>query len=167
MEMRDVYFRDGTKTGKTVAKHQKLEKGEWLLHAIAILKTEDGGYIMQQRSKKARHYPGQWDVTGGGVNAGETGAEGAAREVWEELGIEVDAEKMRFMLREHQELGEDTGLIIETYAARVSVPEGGFRLEAREVEGVKIVPAAEFIDTVCYNKSEAYRQMLLRTIREI
>lgn len=66
MEMRDVFDKDGRFTGKTVPKHAQLEKGEYFLHAIVILRMEDGGYLLQQRSLKARWYAGAWDVTGGG-----------------------------------------------------------------------------------------------------
>ena len=79
MEMRDVFDKDGRFTGKTVPKHAQLEKGEYFLHAIVILRMEDGGYLLQQRSLKARWYAGAWDVTGGGVSAGETSAQAAAR----------------------------------------------------------------------------------------
>ncbi len=88
MEMRDVFDKDGRFTGKTVPKHAQLEKGEYFLHAIVILRMEDGGYLLQQRSLKARWYAGAWDVTGGGVSAGETSAQAAAREAYEELGLD-------------------------------------------------------------------------------
>ena len=60
MEMRDVFDKDGRFTGKTVPKHAQLEKGEYFLHAIVILRMEDGGYLLQQRSLKARWYAGAW-----------------------------------------------------------------------------------------------------------
>ncbi len=166
MEMRDVFRRDGTFTGMSIPKHTPMQKGWYLSHAIIIMKTEDGGYIMQQRSPKAKYSPGEWDVTGGGVISGETGAQAAVREAYEELGVEVDPGKLVHMLREITEWGEDYGMICDTYAARVTPPEK-FRISETEVAGVKIVPFREFIDTVTYNKTDAFREMLERVEREI
>ncbi len=42
--------------------------------------------MVQQRALKARYYAGKWDMTGGGVRAGETPVEAAVRELSEELG---------------------------------------------------------------------------------
>lgn len=167
MEMRDVYHRDGTPMGRSIEKHDKLEKGWYLLHAIVILKMMDGRYIMQQRSLEARHYPGQWDVTGGGVMSGESSAHAAAREAEEELGVTVDPENLKLMLREVTEWGEDRGMICDTYAARVDVREDGFALNRWEVNDVRCVDFDTFFSTVIYNKSEAFAEMLKRVEREI
>lgn len=167
MEMRDLYLRDGTFTGVTVEKHTKLEKGQYVLHAIIIMKTPDGQYIMQQRSKKAKYSPGEWDVTGGGVSAGETTAQAAVREAEEELGVMAKPENLVHMLREITEYGDDFGMICDTYAACVELPQGGFRIAEREVEDVKCVGFEEFLETVTYNKTAAFREMLCRVEREI
>lgn len=166
MEMRDVFLRDGTFTGRSIAKHTPMQKGWYLLHAIIIMKTENGGYIMQQRSLKAKYSPGEWDVTGGGVTSGETSAQAAVREAFEELGVVAEESNLVHMLREITEWGEDYGMICDTYAARVKTPEQ-FRIAGREVNDVKIVPFEEFINTVTYNKTEAFRAMLERVEREI
>lgn len=167
MEMRDVFRRDGTFTGMSIEKHQPMQKGWYLSHAIIILKTEDGGYIMQQRSPKAKHSPGMWDVTGGGVIAGETTAQAAVREAFEELGVTVEPENLCHMLREITEWGEDYGMICDTWAARVKIPEDGFDIAEREVHDVKVVPFCEFLETVTYNKTEAFYRMLERVEAEI
>lgn len=166
MEMRDVFLRDGTFTGMSIGKHEPMQKGWYLLHAIIILKTEEGQYIMQQRSLKAKHSPGEWDVTGGGVVSGETSAQAAVREAYEELGVDADEKKLVHMLREVTEWGEDYGMICDTYAVRVKPPET-FRIAGREVNAVKIVSFEEFVNTVTYNKSAVFRTMLERVEREI
>lgn len=167
MEMRDIYLRDGTYTGMCIEDGTKLQKGQYVLHAILIMKTNDDQYIMQQRSLETKYYPGQWDVTGGGVSAGETTAQAAVREAEEELGIKADPAALKHMLREITEYGEDFGMICDTYAARVELPEGGFRIAEREVEDVRCVGFEEFLNTVTYNKTAAFREMLCRVEREI
>lgn len=167
MEMRDVFLRDGTFTGMQIEKHTPMKKGWYLSHAIIIMKTMDGGYIMQQRALKAKYSAGMWDVTGGGVTAGETSAQAAVREAFEELGVIVRPEKLKHMLREITEWGEDYGMICDTYAVRVELPEGGFNIAGREVNDVKVVPFEEFLETVTYNKTPEFRQMLHRVEKEV
>lgn len=167
MEMRDLYLRDGTFTGTSIEKHTKLKAGQYVLHAIVIMKTDDGQYIMQQRSLMAKYSPGEWDVTGGGVSAGETSAQAAVREAEEELGVHVEPSRMVHMLREITEWGEDYGMICDTYAARVSLPEEGFRIAEFEVNDVKCVGFEEFLNTVTYNKTPAFREMLERVEAEV
>lgn len=167
MEMRDVFLRDGTFAGMSIAKHTPMQKGWYLSHAIIIMKTMDGKYIMQQRSPKAKYSPGMWDVTGGGVTSGETSAQAAVREAFEELGVTAREENLVHMLREITEWGEDYGMICDTYAARVELPEEGFNIAQREVHDVRVVDFKEFIDTVTYNKTEDFRRMLERVEEEI
>ena len=163
MEMRRVYTKDGVFTGRIEEKHAPMRPGDYFLHAIIILKTDDDKYIMQQRSLKARHCPGKWDVTGGGVAADETTAQAAAREAYEELGVEVDEAALRHFLREVTTW--ESG--IDTYSALVSVPEGGFNISEREVNDVKVVDFEEFLENVMYNKTEVFRDALMRIDREI
>ena len=167
MEMRDVFLKDGTFTGLTIEKHTPMQKGWYLLHAIIIMRTADGQYVMQQRSLRARYSPGKWDVTGGGVISGETSAQAAVREAYEEVGVTVEPEKLRHMLREIHYWGEDYGMICDTYAAQVKLPEGGFRIAEYEVNDVKCVSFEEFLETVTYNKSEAFYEMLKKVEREL
>jgi 8-oxo-dGTP pyrophosphatase MutT (NUDIX family) len=163
MELRDVFTRDGAFTGKVIEKGSKIGPGEYLYHAHIILKNADGRYLLQRRSLKARYFPGQWDVTGGGVQHGETGAEAAAREAKEELGVAVDPADCFFAGRQVEDWdGQNYGLISDIYGARIDVDPGKLTLSAREVAGAKLVPFAEFVGTVLYNKDVNYRRMLER-----
>ena len=168
MEMRKVYTKDGAFTGRIEEKHAPMLPGDYFMHVIIILKTPEDKYIMQQRSLKARHCPGKWDVTGGGVAADETPAQAAVREAYEELGVKVDETALRHFLREVTtwETGVN-GIIIDTYAARAEAPEEGFRIAEREVNAVKLVDFAEYLENVMYNKTDVFREALMRIEREI
>ena len=88
MEYREVYTRGGEPTGEIVEKHAPRRPGDYFRHVLLVMKTEDspppgqgeGQYIVQQRSLNARFYAGKWDVTGGGVQAGETPEDAVIRE---------------------------------------------------------------------------------------
>lgn len=150
-------MRDGTPTGKIVPKHTPQNDGEYFRHTVVILALDDGRYILQQRSLKARYYPGKWDVTGGGVSAGETSAEAAAREAYEELGVRVRPEECRHVFTETTDWRDSPGgLILDMYYARAAIPEGGFRLAEREVNDVRIVDYHEFVESIRFNKTPEF-----------
>jgi 8-oxo-dGTP pyrophosphatase MutT (NUDIX family) len=54
--------------------------------AAAILRLDDGRYVMQLRdSKPGIWYPGHWGCFGGAIDAGETAEQAVRRELLEEL----------------------------------------------------------------------------------
>lgn len=161
MERRDVYTADGQRTGKVIEKGTPIGAGEYLYHVHIIMKNADGQYVLQQRALKAKHYPGKWDVTGGGVSHGETGAEAAAREAREELSIVIDPKDEILAGRQvdHWDDG-NRGLITDIFAARVDVDPDKLEISRREVEAVRLVPFEEFVETVTYNKTAEYRALL-------
>ena len=169
-EYREVYRRDGTPTGEIVEKHAPKRPGDYFLHAIVILKTADspapgageGRYIMQQRSLKARFYAGKWDVTGGGVRAGETPRQAAAREAREELGLAVDPTALRECYRYYADWDDGSGLIITMFACRAPVPADGFAFDPYEVNDVTIAPFHEFRRHVLDHNDEAFGRALDR-----
>lgn len=175
MEYVDVFLRDGTPTGRIIEKHGQDQPGDYFKHAIIIMKCVDspaaglgeGKYIMQQRALKARYSPGKWDVTGGGVIAGETPAEAAAREAAEEVGVSVDPRDLILYHKYYADWNDGTGLIFHVYACRVEVPEEGLVWNEREVNDVKIVGFQEFYDNVMHNKDEDFGEALKRIEKEI
>src|SRR5690349_17223825 len=53
-----------------------------------------GWFLMQERDEHAPVWPDTWCFPGGGIEAGETPREGAARELAEETGIVVAADSL-------------------------------------------------------------------------
>ena len=156
MEKREVYTKDGKPTGKIALKHSERIPGEYFRHVLVIMKTSDsplpgkgeGTYIMQQRSLKSKYYAGKWDMTGGGVIAGETPEEAAVREVMEELNIKIDINNLKNIYEFIIDLDDGTGLIVTMFACRVNVPKDGFSYDKNEVNDVKIAPFKEFYNNV-------------------
>lgn len=165
-EMSDIFDENDVYTGITQPKHIPLLPGQYRRHAVIIMKT-DMGYIMQQRSLRARFFPGEWDVTGGAVTAGEDPAHAAVREAFEELGVAVPRERARLMHREKLHWENGTGAELYVYAARAEIPEGGLKADRYEVNDVKIVPFEEFCERISYNKTPEFMQAMKRIDSEI
>ena len=155
-EYRDVYTRDGEKTGEIREKHAPNNPGDYFLHAIDILRCRDGRYILQQRSLKARFFPGAWDVTGGGVDTGETPLQAGIREAQEELGLIVRPEDMREIHRFRADWDNGGGLIVSVFGCAVDLPEEGLKPNEWEVNAVKLVSFEEYYGTVIPGRNEAF-----------
>ena len=169
-EFREALTRDGVPKGIIRDKHGKKEAGEYFRHVILILKTEDspapgageGWYISQQRSLKARHFPGKWDVTGGGVLAFETLEEAGVREAKEELGLDIDPASLKPFYTYYEDWDDGTGLILTMFSCRVDVPTDGFRWNEREVNNVDVVPLAVFLEQVRDHNDEDFCDAIRR-----
>lgn len=161
----DLYDRSGRNLGKRIRKGTKREKGEYYRHVHIILYSEAGGWLIQQRSMEKEYSPGKWDVTGGGVMAGEESRDAALREVKEELGLSIPPEKLRFAARQ---IVEEAGqCILDIWYARLDFRPEDCVLQLGEVDAVKLVSFSEMADTVCHNKGQEYREILEKIRVEI
>ncbi len=96
MEILDIYDEHGNLTGRTAERSTFLSKGEYFLCAHVILENQDGLFLVQKRSDTKATRPGQWDITAGAVDAGETSLDGALREAKEEIGLTLPERKCAF-----------------------------------------------------------------------
>lgn len=168
MEYREVLTREGTPTGRIVEKHAPGRSGWYFGHALLVMKTADspppgrgeGRYIVQQRSLKALHYAGKWDMTGGGVQAGETAEAAAIREAKEELHVSLAPGQFTFSRSFPVDWPDGTGLWVTLFGCRVPVPENGFTFDEREVNDVRVFPFSEFRAQVMDHNGEALGLLL-------
>ena len=67
--------------------------------AVMLYRVVDGEveYLFQHRSKFLKGNPDKWDVSAGGhINLGEPVLDSAVREAYEEIGVKLDRNKMKF-----------------------------------------------------------------------
>ncbi|MDO4405151.1 MAG: NUDIX domain-containing protein [Atopobiaceae bacterium] len=89
-EMIDVYDRNRNHTGLTIPREGAfLHEGQYMLYVLALIEAPDGRFLITQRSPEKHWGAGWWEVTGGGVRAGETSLQALRREVPEETGLEI------------------------------------------------------------------------------
>ncbi|MCR5271780.1 MAG: NUDIX hydrolase [Lachnospiraceae bacterium] len=88
-ELVDIYDDNRVKTGEVIDRTTKLEKGKYILYVLAIVKNNEGRYLVTRRSLDKKWAAGKWEIPGGGTKAGETSLEAVKREVFEETGLDV------------------------------------------------------------------------------
>lgn len=162
VEYREVLTREGGKTGRIVSRGDKAQPGEFFGHVLIVMKTADspapgtgeGKYIVQQRALHLRHYPGKWDFTGGGIQAGETARSAAVRELKEELGIDIRESDMVEAFHFVKEWPAGHGLLLTVFACRLPVPPDGFRFDPNEVNDVTVMPFSTFLEHILDHNDE-------------
>ncbi len=142
MELWDVYDRERKLTGKTHKRGASFAEGEYHLVVHMAIFTRDGRMLIQKRAATKSTWPSMWDISAGGaVLAGESSAEGAHRELLEELGIDYDFTKHRPHLTLSHNLAFSDIYIIE-----MDVDINTLSLQPSEVCDVKLATVNEIIE---------------------
>lgn len=129
MEIIDVYDRHRNKL-RTAARGEKLGENEYRLVIHVCIFNSKGQLLIQKRQSFKKSWSGLWDVTvGGGVQAGESSASAAERELYEELGIRYDFADTRPSVSVSFTSGFDDYYIIER-----EVEPDTLKLQYEEVE---------------------------------
>ena len=133
-EMIDIYDSNRNFTGKTIPREGAfLAEGEYMLYVLAIVQDAQGRYLITQRSQDKHWAPGAWEVTGGGVLAGETSAEAVVREVREEVGLDVSAQPLEpFFSYENVDLERGDNYIVDMYRFQLDIDKNDVVLQASE-----------------------------------
>ncbi|MGI6076888.1 MAG: NUDIX hydrolase [Fastidiosipilaceae bacterium] len=136
----DLLDEHGNPVPERVPRGTKLPPNRNILAVHIFLQDVQGDYLIQKRSQNKALWPGLWDVTAGGVQAGETSREAAVREVREELGLYVPPEAMQKIarLRRHPAFWD-------IWYARIPIDVDQCKLQTSEVDEIKLVPKADLL----------------------
>lgn len=94
MELFDLYDRNRIKTGKTMVRGTKPPQNNYrMVVHLAILNKNK--MLIQRRVLSSKSWAGLWDITcGGSAIAGEASCEAIHRELKEELGLDMNFDKI-------------------------------------------------------------------------
>ena len=155
----DLYTREGRLTGRSQRRYlDPIAAGEYFLHVHILLCDTQGRYLVQKRAMNRKFAPGMWDVTGGGVAAGQDSLTTAVREAEEELGLRLEPKQVRFVGRRIKE-----NCILDVWCARVDFALADLTRQIEEVDALDMVSFECFVELVCHNKDEVYRDLLYRS----
>ncbi len=96
-ELLDVYGEDGMETGEVLPREEIHKYG--ILHRTTHvwLLNSAGSLLLQKRAMSRKKNPGKWTSPGGHINTQEESKVSAARELFEEMGIEKEPEELLYL----------------------------------------------------------------------
>ncbi|MDD4113591.1 MAG: NUDIX domain-containing protein, partial [Herbinix sp.] len=114
MELWDVYNIEKIKTGKTMVRGSEFQKGDYHLVVHACIFNTKGEMLIQQRQPFKEGWPNMWDITvGGSATQGDTSQTAIERELFEEIGLEIDLQSVRPHFSINFDVGFDDVYLIE------------------------------------------------------
>ncbi len=91
MEFWDVYDENRQLTGGSMVRGEPIKDGDYHLVVHVCVFNRKGEMLIQKRQPFKEGFSGMWDITvGGSAMRGESSREAAARELCEEVGLELD-----------------------------------------------------------------------------
>lgn len=145
MEMWDIYDVNKQLTGRTMKKNDWILKdGEYHLTVLGVIKHTDGRFLITKRVMTKSWAPGWWEVSGGGVQAGETSHEAVCREVFEETGIDVSGCKDAYQFSYKRENpGEGDNYFVDIYRFEMDFDESDVKPQESETDGFMLATVDE------------------------
>lgn len=148
MELFDIRTPQGAPTGEVKERSAVHRDGDWhgTVHIWLVRKREGRlQVLLQKRSRSKETFPGCFDAScAGHLSAGDSFAEGALRELSEELGIKAREEELFYVGLYSYEVKERFGgadiidrEIAAVYLYQEPVEISGLHLQEEEVEAVE------------------------------
>lgn len=137
MELWDIYDENKQPTGRTMKKNDwHMKPGEFHLTVLGVIRRPDGKFLITQRVMTKAWAPGAWEVSGGGVMAGETSAQAIRREIWEETGLDVTGADGGYLFS-YQRINPDEGdnYFVDIYRFEMDVKEEDVHIQTAEAMG--------------------------------
>lgn len=145
MELWDIYDADKKRTGRTMRRNDfRLTQGEYHLTVLGVVARRDGRFLITKRVRTKAWAPGWWEVSGGGVMAGEDSLDAVRREVREETGLDVtDWDGGYLFTYRRDNPGEGDNYFVDVYRFIGDFAEEELRLQQTETDGYRLATARE------------------------
>lgn len=150
-EMIDEYNKIGEKIG-VVDKEIAHRDGLWHKAIHVWIINDNNEILLQYRCSEKKLYPNLWDCSfAGHIGAGESSIEALVREGKEELGIDVDLQKLEFVMTSVEKVIYEkivSNEFEDVYILRQNVDLDKIVFQKEEVSDAKYVPLKEFFEFV-------------------
>ncbi len=145
MEYWDIYDANKKKTGRTMKRNDWcLKDGEYHLSVLGVIRRSDGRFLITRRVMTKAWAPGWWEVSGGGVQAGEESFDAVCREVREETGLDVSKAEGGYMFSYHRENpGEGDNYFVDIYRFEMDFEESDVHIQREETMEFRIASLEE------------------------
>ncbi len=141
----DIYDSNKQRTGRTMKRNDWILKdGEYHLSVLGVIRRSDGRFLITQRVLTKSWAPGWWEVSGGGVQAGEESFEAVCREVKEETGLDVANARGGLVYTYHRENpGEGDNYFVDVYRFDMDFEEADVTIQKEEALSFRIATLDE------------------------
>ncbi|TDU40275.1 isopentenyldiphosphate isomerase [Gelidibacter sediminis] len=152
---------DGSPTGKNCLKSEIHKKGYYHNTAHVWLYNDNAEILLAQRSATKVIYPLLWDISvAGHVDAGETIAQAAIRETWEEIGLEITEQQLLKIGVYDCFQSYPNGIVDNefhhTFIAKITCSINDLTLDPKEVQQVKFVSIPEFLELLSNSANNSH-----------
>ena len=155
MEYFDLYNLNGQKINKKALRGTKLLDDEFHLVVNVWIRNREGLYLIQQRNKLSDKLPFLWDATAGSVVAGDTSRDTCVKETYEELGVIINKDKLKFLKR--YIIKDDIGnFILDVYLIEEDILLKDLKIDKLEVKDIKYASMKEIREQVLQGKFSDY-----------
>ena len=137
MEFWDIYDENKQLTGRKMKRNDWcLKEGEYHLTVLGVIARPDGTFLITKRVMTKAWAPGWWEVSGGGVQAGESSEEAVRREVKEETGLDVrNAEGGYAFTYKRVNPDEGDNYFVDVYRYVMDIDEKDVSFQEAEIDG--------------------------------
>jgi len=113
-EQFDILHSDGSPAGYALPRSQVHREGQWHRSVHIWVVDEWERILLQQRAFDKDSNPGLWDISAAGhISAGQDSLGAAVREVAEELGLIVDAQRLQFLFADQDQCVLQNGRFVD------------------------------------------------------
>lgn len=145
MEFWDIYDEKKQKTGRTMKRNDWILKdGEYHLTVLGVVARPDKKFLITKRVMTKSWAPGWWEVSGGGVQAGEESLDAVCREVFEETGLDVTKAEGGYQFTYKRENpGEGDNYFVDVYRFVMDFDESDVSPQEAETDGFMLATKEE------------------------
>lgn len=136
MELIDIYDENNKYLGYALDRNEVHSKNLWHHHVSAWIMNYDGKVLLQQRTFNKKKNPGKWSKTGGHVDVNETCKDAIKREVYEEIGLNVNDDEI-INIEIFKSNNPNEHYFSYGYIFLTNLSENAFKLQKEEVNAVK------------------------------
>ena len=143
MEYWDIYDVNKQRTGRTMQRNDfTMQPGDYHLTVLGVICRHDGKFLITQRALDKHWAPGWWEVSGGGVMAGERSEDAVVREVREETGLDVSGAEGGYLFSYRRE-SEGDNYFVDIYRFFLDFDENDVTPQLAEMQGFRLADKAE------------------------
>lgn len=141
-EILDIYNTNKVKTKKKYIRGtNNLKQDEYVIVIEIIIVNSNNEILLSQRSGNKKINPFKWETTQGSVKSGENSIEAAVRELYEELGIKIKEEELKYYKTRKD---EKEHIFKDMFYIRRDIDVSAIEFTDGEVIDVKFITMEEF-----------------------